>query len=104
MDIQAQLQAFKAQFQEVAARDASFPPSKFVKKIDEIPSLEFSPSDPCWKALILSEKSLICKFTWLFPSHKAVEIWIVEQFNPIFQGWVSLFVAGRGYFVFSVFE
>ena len=29
-----------------------------------------------------------------------VELWIAKHWNPIVQGHVSLFVAGRGYFVF----
>jgi len=68
--------------------------------MDEIPSLELSPSDPCQKALILSEQALIGKFTGLWPSPKAVEIWIAEHWNPLLSGQVSLFAAGRGFFVF----
>ena len=68
--------------------------------MDEIPSLDLSPMDPCQKALILLEKSLIDKFTGLRPSPKAVELSIAEHWNPILQGQVSFFVAGRGYFVF----
>ena len=100
MEIQAQLQAFKALVQATAPQAASLPPSKFVKKIDEIPSLELSPSNTCQKALILSKKSLIDKFTGLWPSPKEVKLCIAEQWNPILQGQVSLFVAGRGYFFF----
>ena len=81
-----QLLAFKALVQVVDPPTASQAPSKFVKKIDEIPSLELSPSDPCQKALILSEKSIIGNFTGLWPSPKAVELWIVEHWNHILQG------------------
>ena len=56
--------------------------------------------DPCQKALILSEKALIGKFTGLWPSPKAVELWIAEHWNPLLQGQVSLFAASRGFFVF----
>ena len=100
MEIQAQLQAFNALVQATFPQAASLPPSKFMKNIDEIPSLELSPLDPCQKALILLEKSLIGKFTGLWPSPKAVELWITEHWNPIVQGKVSLFAAGRGYFIF----
>ena len=74
MGSHAQLAAFKALVQAVAAQAASHSTSKFVKKMDEIPSLELSPSDPCQKALTLSEKALIGKFTGLWPSPKAVEL------------------------------
>ena len=76
METHDQLQAFKALVQVVTPQAASQAPSKFVKKMDEIPSLELSPTDPRQKALILSEKSLIGKFTGLWPSPKAVELWI----------------------------
>ena len=51
MGSHAQLTTFKALVQAAA----SHTPAKFVKKMDEIPSLELSPSNPCQKALILSE-------------------------------------------------
>ena len=100
MDSHDQLLAFKALVQAHTPPAASQTPSKFVKKIDEVLSLELSPTDPCQKALILSEKSFIGKFIGLWSSPKAVELWIAEHWNPILQGQVSLFAAGRGYFVF----
>ena len=83
MDIEAQLLAFKALVHVAAPQAASFPTSKFMKKIDEIPSLELSPSYPCQKAIILSERALIEKITRLWLSPKAIELWIVEHWNPI---------------------
>ena len=62
--------------------------------MDEIPSLELSPLDPCQKSLTLSEKSLIGKFTGLWSSPKVVELWIAEHWNPLLQGQVSLFAIG----------
>ena len=100
MGTQAQLAAFKALVQAAVPQAASHSSSNFVKNMDEIPSLELSPSDPCQKALILSEQALIGKFTGLWPSPKAVEIWIAEHWNPLLSGQVSLFAAGRGFFVF----
>ena len=100
MEIKAQLLAFKALVHAAAPQATSLPPSKFVKKIEEIPSLELSPSDPCQKAIILSKRALIGKFTGLWPSPKAVELWIAEHWKAIVQGHASLFAAGRGYFIF----
>ena len=79
MGSHAQLIAFKALVQAAAPQAASHSSSKFMKNMDEIPSLELSPSDPCQKALILSEQALIGKFTGLWPSPKAVEMWIAEH-------------------------
>ena len=86
MGSHAQLAAFKALVQAVAPHAASHTSSKFVKKMDEIPSLELSPTDPCQKALILSKQALIGKFTGLWPNPKAVELWIAEHWNPLLQG------------------
>ena len=47
MEIEAQLLAFKALVHAATPQASSLPTSKFVKNIDEIPSLELSPSDPC---------------------------------------------------------
>ena len=74
MGSHAQLTTFKALVQAAGPQSASHYSSKFMKKMDEIPSLELSPSDPCQKALTLSEQALISKFTGLWPSPKAVEI------------------------------
>lgn len=80
-----QLLAFKALVQ-AAVPQAVSPPSKFVRKVDEIPSMEISPVDPFQKALIFTEKALIGKFTGLWSSPKAVELWISEHCNPMLHG------------------
>ena len=46
MGSHSQLAAFKALVQAAAPQEASHTPSKFVKKMDEIPSLELSHMDP----------------------------------------------------------
>ena len=79
MGSHTQLAAFKVLVQAVAPQAASHSSSKFVKKMDEIPSLELSPTDPCQKALILSEQALIGKFTGLWPSPKVMELWIAKH-------------------------
>ena len=79
MGSHAQLAAFKALVQAATPQAASHYSSKFMKNMDGIPSLELSPTDPCHKALILSEKALIGKFTGLWPSPMVVEIWIAEH-------------------------
>ena len=71
-----------------------------MKKMDETPSLELSPTDPCQKVLILSEKAFIGKFTGLWHNSKVVKLWIIEHWNPNLQGRLSLFVARRVFFVF----
>jgi hypothetical protein len=68
--------------------------------MEEIPSLELSPEDPCSLALLLAEKALIGKFTGLWPSPKMVEAWMDDRWKMLIQGNVSLCAVGRGFFVF----
>jgi hypothetical protein len=95
------LEAFKALVRLAGTKSKPSLSSKFVKKMEEIPSLELSPEGPCNLALLLAEKALIGKFTGLWPSPKTVEAWIDERLKSMIQGNVSLCAVGRVFFVFS---
>jgi hypothetical protein len=97
----ARLEAFKALVRSAGPKSKPSLPSKFIKKLEEIPSLELSPEEPCKLALQLADKALIGKFTGLWPSPKTVEAWTNERWKPLIQGDVSLLAVGRGFFVFS---
>ena len=94
------LEAFKALVRSGPKAKPSLS-SKFVKKMEEIPSLELSPEEPCDLALLLAEKGLIGKFTGLWPSPKSVEAWMEDRWKPLMHGIVSLHAVGRGFFAFS---
>jgi hypothetical protein len=53
------LEAFKALVRSESPKSKPSLSSKFVKKMEEIHSLELSPEQPCSLALLLAEKSLI---------------------------------------------
>jgi hypothetical protein len=55
--VEASLEAFKELVRKEGAKSKLSPPSKFIKKLDEIPSLELSPEDPCNCALFLAERT-----------------------------------------------
>jgi hypothetical protein len=95
----ARLEAFKALVRSAGPKSKPSLPSKFVKRMEEIPSLELSPEEPCKFSLLLADKAL-SKFTGLWPSPKTVEAWTIDRWEPMIQGGVSLFVVGRGFFVF----
>jgi hypothetical protein len=95
------LEAFKALVRSAGPKSKPSLSSKFVKKMEEIPSLELSPEQPCSLALLLAEKSLIGKFTGLWPSPKTVEAWMDDRWKSLIKGTTSLFAVGRGFFVFS---
>jgi hypothetical protein len=95
------LEAFKALVRSAGPKSKPSLSSKFVKKMEEIPSLELSPEQPCTLALHLAEKALIGKFTGLWPSPKMVEAWMDDSWKSLIKGKASLFAVGRGFFVFS---
>jgi len=89
------LEAFKALVRSAGPKSKPSLSSKFVKKMEEIPSLELSPEQPCTLALLLAEKALIGKFTGLWPSPKTVEAWMDDRWKSLIQGKVSMCVVGR---------
>jgi len=95
------MEAFKALIHSTGPKVKPSPPPKFVRKLEEIPSLELSPEEPCVLALHLSENSLIGKFTGLWPSPKAVVTWMKDCWKHLVHGQVDVCATGRGYFVFS---
>jgi len=95
------VEAFKALARSAGSKAKASPPSKFVKKLEEIPSLDLSPLEPCNLALLLSENSLIGKFTGLWPSPKAVTAWMKECWKSLVQGKVDLCAVGRGFYSFN---
>jgi hypothetical protein len=95
------LEAFKSLVRSAGPKSKPSLSSKFVKKMEEIPSLELDPEEPCKLALLLAENALIGKFTGLWPSPKAVEAWMDERWKTLIQGNVTLYAVGRGFFIFS---
>jgi hypothetical protein len=95
------LEAFKRLVRTPGPKPKPSIKSKFVKKMEEIPSLELDPEGPCQLALLLTENALIGKFTGLWPSPKTVEAWMEDCWKMLTQGNVTLFSVGRGFFVFS---
>jgi len=93
--------AFKALIRPPGAKAKPPSSSKFVRKLEELPSLELSPEEPCELALLLSEKGLIGKFTGLWPSPKTVTTWMNDCWKHLIKEKVELCAAGRGFFAFT---
>jgi hypothetical protein len=64
------LEAFKALVRSAGPKSKPSLSSKFVKKMEEIPSLELSPEEPCNLALFLAEKALIGSLRGYGPAPK----------------------------------
>jgi hypothetical protein len=95
------LEAFKTLVRSAGPKSKPSLSSKFVKKMEEIPSLELDPEEPCKLALLLAENALIGKFTGLWPNPKTVEAWMDDRWKTMIQGNVTLYAVGRGFFIFS---
>lgn len=76
-------------------------PSKFVKKLDDIPAISLPPETPMQVALSLSERALIGQFTGLWPSPKTTESWVSRNWMPLIRENVTSYFLGRGYFLFE---
>jgi hypothetical protein len=98
------LEAFKNLVRSAGPKSKPSLSSKFVKKMEEIPSLELSPEAPCEFALLLAENTLIGKFMGLWPSPKTVEVWMDERWKMLIQGEVSLCTVGRVFFCLQLRE
>jgi hypothetical protein len=74
-------------------------PPKFVKKMDQIPSVQIQGSSRTL-ALKFAEQALIGQFTGIWPSPWAMAIWIDKNWKPHLKGNLSHFLCGRGFFAF----
>jgi hypothetical protein len=74
-------------------------PPKFVKKLDQSPLVQIQGSSKTL-ALKFSEHALIGQFTGIWPSLRAMAIWIKKNWKPHLKGNISHFLCGRGLFYF----
>jgi hypothetical protein len=63
----------------VSFKDLKFHPSKFVKKLDEIPKVALPPSFSRRKALALVDRGLIGQFMGIWPLSKMDAFWLKKN-------------------------
>lgn len=94
-------------FKKLVAASGKWPitgaQQKFVKKLDNIPTVVLSIEETCRSALNLVERGLIGQFTGLWPSPKAIEDWVNQNWIPLVSEGIKSHFVGKGFFVF-VFE
>ena len=66
---------FRSLLDSMQKSKARMESSGFVKNLD-IPQVTLSTSAIIQKALVMSERGLICKFTVMWPSPRSMEFWI----------------------------
>ena len=94
------LEAFRSLVAAAEKRPPSASQQKFVKKLDNIPTVSLPVEDACRSALNLAERGLIGQFTGLWPSPKAVEDWDRRNWTPLVKEGIKSHFVGKGFFVF----
>ena len=94
------LEAFRSLVAASEKRPPSVSQQKFVKKLDNIPTVTLPAEDACRSALNLAERGLIGQFTGLWPSPKAVEDWVRRNWTPLVKEGIKSYFVGKGFFVF----
>jgi hypothetical protein len=69
----SELEAFRKLVAAASKRPPSAVQQKFVKKLDNIPSVELPLEETCRTTVNLADKGLIEQFTGLWPSPKSVD-------------------------------
>jgi hypothetical protein len=82
----------------LALKSIKVPPSKFVKKIDEIPKVPVHASSSKNVAVCFATNGLIGQFTGIWPSLTAVANWVDQSWKPLIKGKVSSSFYGKGFF------
>jgi hypothetical protein len=96
----SEIDAFKKLFVACNKQPASDSLQKFVKKLDNIPSIDLPIEETCRSALNLAERELIGQFTGLWPSPKAINAWVQRNWSPLVKEDIRSHLVGRGFFVF----
>jgi hypothetical protein len=74
--------------------------SRFVKRIEEIPKVAVHTTSSRPFALRLAENGLIGQFTGLWPSPKAMALWLDQNWRKTIKGQLSTAFCGKGFYVF----
>ena len=77
---------------------------KFVKNMDNIPTVALPAEETCRSALNLSNRGLIGQFTGLSPSPKAVDAWVQRNWGSLVKAGIRSYSVGKGFFVFMFEE
>ena len=56
----------------------------FVKKLDNIPSMDLPAEQPCRTTMNIADRGLIGQFTGLWPSPKEIDGWVQRNWKPLF--------------------
>ena len=95
-----EVEAFRNLLDAAGKRPIFGSQQKFVKKMDNIPTVEFPMEETSRSALNLAERGLIGQFTGLWPSSKAVEDWVKQNWIPLVSEGIKSHFVGKGFFVF----
>ena len=70
------LTAFRKLVAASGKRNPSQNEQTFVKKLDNIPSVDLPAEQPCRSSMNIADRGIIGHFTSLWPSPKAIDRWV----------------------------
>ena len=73
----------------------------FVKKLDNIPSVDLPTEQPCRTTMNIADRGLIGQFSGLWPSPKAIDGWVQINWKPLISEGMHNTLIGKGYYFFS---
>ena len=92
-------------FKALIARKSKVVPQtvilKFIKRLEEVPTIDLPPLHPMQVAISLADRALVGQFTGLWPSPKTTDNWIQKNWRPLISNSITCYAIGRGFFLFE---
>lgn len=96
----SELEAFRSLIAATGKCPTSGSQQKFVKKLENIPTVTLPVEETYRTMLNLAERGLIGQFIGLWPSSKVVEDWVKQNWIPLVTEGIKIHFIGKGFFVF----
>ena len=90
----AHLDEFDRLISSYNKRSGKAEPSKFFKRIEDVPEVALPPEETIQVPLSLVDRALIGQFMGLWPSPKTTESWVQRNWRPLITNNVASFSVG----------
>ena len=90
-----ELDAFRKLVAASKKKKLSLNQQKFVKKLDNIPSVDLPAEHPCLTAMNIADWGIIGQFTGLWPSPKAIDRWVHRNWKPLISEGIGSHLVGK---------
>ena len=94
------LNAFRKLVASCSKRKLSQNQHTFVKKLENIPTIDLPMDQTCRTTLSIVDRGLIGQFIWIWPSPKTIEVWVQRNWKPLISESICSNLIGKGYYLF----